>query len=300
MQKVFIVGAGRSGTTLLASQILAKIPNVIYTDEIDFVWRYGRAFSKNDIRNSGTLKHANYIRKWFSEFSKNQNAHTVIDKTPQNVLRLGWLKQVFPEAKIIHIIRDGRAVALSAAREWEGFSKDSLDSIDFRGKSIGDKLRDVSVRKVRLNERIRDLRSAIEVFADVRKAIRVYANILGVNSGLTWGVRVPGLEQIASEYSILAATGYQWEYCVRAAQNYCRISGSNILEVRYEALVENPYVEVNRVLQYLGMEMQDESFFQDLSIVNDRVTANSFDRYSKQDFEFVDGILKPTLIHLGY
>jgi hypothetical protein len=299
MKIVFVVGAARSGTTLLASEIMAKIPTMLYTGEIDFVWRYGRAFSKTDVRNSGSQKQVNYIRRWFSDFSKAKSTFTVLDKTPANILRLGWLKQVFPDAKVVHIVRDGRAVALSAAKEWQGFSEDSLDSAEFRRKSKKGRFYDVTARKLRLNDRVKNFRSAFEVTADVRKAARVYANILGVQGGLTWGPRVPGLGEVAREYSVLTAAAYQWEFCVRAAQHYSRTSGNEILEVRYESLLCRPEAEVKRVLDYLDIEPPGGDFFQNLKVV-DGEAVNRFDRYDKKDFDFVDEMLEPALASLGY
>jgi hypothetical protein len=41
-----------------------------------------------------------------------------VNKHPQNSLRLGYLKAIFPDALFIHVIRDGRAVVHSTLVKW--------------------------------------------------------------------------------------------------------------------------------------------------------------------------------------
>jgi len=54
-----------------------------------------------------------FIERSIQEFLKETQKSVFLEKTPENVLYVEELKSVFPEARFIHIIRDGRDVASS-------------------------------------------------------------------------------------------------------------------------------------------------------------------------------------------
>ena len=51
------------------------------------------------------------IRRWFQ--AQQGSAALCVEKNPRNVLRVPFLRAVFPEARLVHIVRDGRDVACS-------------------------------------------------------------------------------------------------------------------------------------------------------------------------------------------
>jgi hypothetical protein len=279
---------------------MSNMMNVAYTGESDFVWRYGNAFTRTDIRTTGSDSHRDYIRRWFERRASEVGADTVVDKTLHNVLRLPWVKQVFPDAKFIHLIRDGRAVALSSAREWHGFSSDSLDSKTFRSKGKFAMLRDVTSRKGRYSDRVNNFRSFVEMFADTRKAVRVYGNIMGLPTGSTWGVRVPGLADVAREYSPLVASAFQWDFCTRAGLLFTKKHPEMVYQLHYEALRENPIRETKRLINFFELSEPLQHFFDDFDTPTSQHSINNFDRFDDSDYAIVNEYLRPTLIHLGY
>ena len=138
---IFIVGCGRSGTTMLGA-MLGVGNNCITTPESQFnmdIYRQLPDFDASKALN--TLKYHKRFRIWeldisdyedilslcknhhefiytlvsiyAKKFYPDKNADIWIDHTPANVRKCDILLKVFPEAKIIHIIRDGRAVAAS-------------------------------------------------------------------------------------------------------------------------------------------------------------------------------------------
>lgn len=54
----------------------------------------------------------------FREFAERQQKTRWCEKSPQHVQHLDLLQEVFPTAKFIHVIRDGRASAASFHRRW--------------------------------------------------------------------------------------------------------------------------------------------------------------------------------------
>jgi hypothetical protein len=146
----FIIGSGRSGNTLLRavlcnhskisippeSYVLPKMVrkfksynylpwrelikiivgeleshNQYFTWELDISPVYQRLL-KIDKKDRTLQTIVNEIYTYYSE-EKFPGFEIWGDKTPLNTLNLGWLNQLFPNAKHIHIIRDGRDVVSS-------------------------------------------------------------------------------------------------------------------------------------------------------------------------------------------
>ncbi len=62
---------------------------------------------------------SDFLRIVMEEVARKQGVDRWIDSTPTNIPHLLRIKKDFPEARIVHIIRDGRDVALSLAkRGW--------------------------------------------------------------------------------------------------------------------------------------------------------------------------------------
>ncbi len=120
-RRAFMIGCGRSGTTVLG-KILGAHPEVTYfyepqgrwamVDPRADIWR--RFYPK---RAGGLLDEANVSHRNAQKFERLFRANTpfVVDKTPELVFRLDYQLTLTPEAKYIHIVRDGEDVANSIA-----------------------------------------------------------------------------------------------------------------------------------------------------------------------------------------
>lgn len=109
----FIVGVARSGTSILG-ELVAAHPEVKYIFESYVPWRIvGRGVNGSDrfTADQATPVVRSFIRWWFRW--RKGDARIIVEKNPRNILRIPFLRAVFPEAKIIHIVRDGRDVACS-------------------------------------------------------------------------------------------------------------------------------------------------------------------------------------------
>jgi tetratricopeptide (TPR) repeat protein len=109
---IFVVGMPRSGTTLV-EQILASHSSIEATDELPFLNRigleleqegsYAKVLAKLDGDRQASLARQ-YLEK--SEPYRNLNRPYFIDKHPTNFLHVGLIKALFPQAKIINVVRD--------------------------------------------------------------------------------------------------------------------------------------------------------------------------------------------------
>ena len=105
---IFIVGMPRSGTSLI-EQIISSHSNVFGAGELNFVNEYGDNLARGvseidyDLLLDFKNKYISKLRKFSSTCS------FIVDKMPLNFKYIGLLKTVFPDAKIIHTIRNPAA-----------------------------------------------------------------------------------------------------------------------------------------------------------------------------------------------
>ncbi|MCC7387534.1 MAG: sulfotransferase [Phycisphaerales bacterium] len=121
-QLVFIVGMPRSGTSLV-EQILASHPEVYGGGELNFVAQAGAELfrptlkaptldeSMAAVRQPALDRESQKAQKLMTEPAPRAKRFT--DKLPQNFLHLGLIELLFPEARVIHCMRDPRDVCLS-------------------------------------------------------------------------------------------------------------------------------------------------------------------------------------------
>ena len=123
---VFLGGEGRSGTTLLRVMLDAH-PSIACGPESHFLvdqhfrdfhkyfrdtlWRRGEGFGyeKSDLDDL----FRDFARGWFETYMKKRGKRRWADKTPQTIHCLPYLWELFPTARFVHLIRDGRDVACS-------------------------------------------------------------------------------------------------------------------------------------------------------------------------------------------
>ena len=144
---LFIVGCPRSGTTLLRRMVDAH-PEIAITREthwIPDILREGKGVDADGrvtpdlpaalrahpkfatlgigpdevglLASQGT-SYAAFAAALFDSYGAAQGKRLVGDKTPGYVRELPLLHQLFPHARIVHLVRDGRDVALSVVG-WE-------------------------------------------------------------------------------------------------------------------------------------------------------------------------------------
>ncbi len=108
LSPIFICGCSHSGTTVTLRMIggLADVYAIPYESNI---------FMNPRLRSS----HAAALRAWLDE-AKVHGKGRICEKTPNHVFRLEHMLRLYPAARVVVVIRDGRDVAASLARRWEG------------------------------------------------------------------------------------------------------------------------------------------------------------------------------------
>ena len=114
---IFIVGMNRSGTTLV-EQILSSHSTVTGAGELPNINKLGLENLKTNIKWTKTdliCAHEEYS-KVLGSFT--QDTKFVTDKLPVNFKWIGLIKMLYPDAKIIHLIRNPMDTCLSNYRNY--------------------------------------------------------------------------------------------------------------------------------------------------------------------------------------
>jgi len=135
------------------------------------------------------------------------------DKSPQHTENLDEIHEIYPDARIIHVVRDGRDVAISAMHHWWRLAKDRKGGI-FELTPEELRLRDEYVE-----DRQGFLASGRSIFTEER------------------------LSQLARRWAHRTGKGHR---------DGAALYGERYLEVRYEDLLLDGPTVFGRILEFLG------------------------------------------------
>ena len=108
---VFIVGMPRSGTTLL-EQSLNRHPAIVGRGELNFLEEFTTQLSASSPVHDQTFRQLGDLL-WNQMRLQGPEDSAYIDKNPLNFRHLDELFAMLPTARVLHLVRDGRASCLS-------------------------------------------------------------------------------------------------------------------------------------------------------------------------------------------
>ncbi len=162
-----------------------------------------------DLRNLVRLSVDYFLSKEVARTGK----RIVGDKSPQHTENLDEIHEYYPDARIIHIVRDGRDVAVSAMHHWWREASDRPGGIFHLTQE------ELEIRDAYLGDREGFLAEGRSIFTEER------------------------LRQLAR----------RWSYRVgKAHRDGTTLFGERYLEIRYEDLLRDTPATLFRVLEFLG------------------------------------------------
>ena len=171
IKPIFIVGMPRSGTTLV-EQIISNHHKVYGAGELLTLRKVIDPILESYLKDNKykiSKKDLSFAREQYIDSLSNLNVSEKIitDKMPVNFRLIGFILSAIPEAKIIHIKRDARAICWSNYKHYfsagNGFSFDQDDLVkfytlysemmDFWHKLFPKKIYDISYEELTKNQK---------------------------------------------------------------------------------------------------------------------------------------------------
>lgn len=266
-QPVFIIGAPRSGTSLLYAILRKSSALKHWPGESHEIWEAdyhpamrgweSNALDASDIDDEAAAR----IRRSF--FLVAGKKYRLLDKTPRNALRVPFVDALFPEARFIYIKRDGRENINSLINAW----------------------RTPRYRTYELPEPHR---------------------IPGVDPKWWKFVLYPGWREDRSG-PLEVVTAKQWihsnDYARKGLEG---VAAARWMELRYEDLVDEPVEQVGRVMGFLDLfyetAIRDKAAATSTTPIN-TVTPPEPGKWRKEnpaEIEAITGLITPTMKAMGY
>jgi hypothetical protein len=180
----------------------------------ELAWNKWTDSYEEDLRNLARISIDYFLAKEVARTGK----RIVGDKSPQHTANLDEIHEIYPNARIIHIVRDGRDVAVSAMHHWWRLAKDRAGGF-FELTPV-----ELEIRDAYLEDREGFLASGRSIFTEER------------------------LGQLAR----------RWTHRVGKAQrDGTALYGERYLEIRYEDLLQDAPDTLRRVLELLRARRGD-------------------------------------------
>lgn len=275
---IIIIGAARSGTKFLRD-VLASVDGVRAVPyDVNYVWRYGVEDTPSDVLDPSRLndKKIDFIRTTISSLAGLGKNDVLVEKTVSNSIRIPYVDRVYPEARYVHLIRDGRDVAESAMRQWQASPRFTALWVKLKGVPL----------------------------ANFRYVFWFAKNIIiglfsGRKGGGVWGPRFPGIAQVLDSAGLAEVCARQWvESVSRAGRGLASVpdSESRVFEIRYEDLMANENAIIELVAD-LEMPHQDK-IVDNFKKMRTPGRPSRWQELSSEDRNVLDKILTPIMVQM--
>lgn len=248
----FIIGSPRSGTTII-SEVLGRHPDIAQFYEPYFIWERHTGTGIDDVRTAeqATSDVIEYIDNEFNIFLKKSGKTLIVEKTPENSFRIPFINKIFPNARWIHALRDGRDATVSINREW----------IKRKNIAQNKKIKDIFYVIWKMLERQPYWRNRLqaikyEITQRAHQNSGPFFNKAKWGGNIGWGPRFPGWKYTFSSMDdLLIFNALQWKYSVEAVEQGFEqiLPNERTLEIRYENFVKHPDSELEKIFRFLNI-----------------------------------------------
>ncbi|MGR3572923.1 sulfotransferase family protein [Brevirhabdus sp.] len=241
---VVIIGAGRSGTNALRDA-LTRLPGFETwpCDEINPVWRHGNLDWPDDEipPERATPAARQSIRKAFRRIWWQQGTPDfVVEKTCANALRVPFVDAVLPEARYIHIVRNGFDIVASASKRWRG---------ELEVPGLPYYL--AKARYAPLSDLPRYVVSALKNRVAIKIGRQEHFD--------SWGPRFAELETLSGA-PLNEIVARQWAACVSASDSaFANMAPGRVFQVRYEDFTADPQDSLTKITRWLETPREQET-----------------------------------------
>ncbi|VAW65693.1 hypothetical protein MNBD_GAMMA09-3263 [hydrothermal vent metagenome] len=270
-QPIFITGLGRSGTTILGI-MLSLHKDVGFLNEPKAIWR--TIDSMHDI-NGDYIQNGGKFRltkkdvtddarkissRIFSHYLSTVRAHRLVDKYPELIFRINYLLELFPDAKIIFISRNGA---------------DATHSINLWSKRLG----------VEVKGRIDDWWGRDDI-----KWHYLRDQII---------LKDPDYSSIKESSSLdldhINRAALEWVITMREGLKQLKLYPDSVIHIQYEALTKNPDQELHKLMKKCNLATDEKV----IKYAKEKLYTNT-PKDNPKLLPAIEKLFNETMAELGY
>ena len=235
---IFLFGNTRSGTTIV-QKVMSTHPDIVGWYEPNALWLYadpGRIHDEFE-ESDATTKVKRYIRQRFLKYQKQHGNCAILEKTPQNILRIPYVRAIFPEATFLFIVRNPFSFISSVELKWQR---------PVTGSGIVRRLKDMPLSQ--LHHWVRRY-----IIQQINKRVlrRKYLSI--------WGPRYRGIQDDLKRHDQLTVIARQWSVCsMKAEKDLESFGNGQVFRLKYEDFVDDPISDLERICAHCRLEMSSD------------------------------------------
>ena len=269
---VFILGTGRSGTTVLGI-VLSMHREVGFLNEPKALWHsiyphedligsydHGEARYRLDVAQA-TSEVRHHAHRLFGAYLAASFSQRVVDKYPELIFRFPFVKAIFPDAKFLFLVRNG----------W-----DTCQSIESWSNRLGEQVGSETHDWWGVDRRKWDL--LVEQLVPEHPDLAHYA------------------EEMRGWSSQADMAAVEWIVTMREGMRLQQQNPNDVMRINYEDLCRSPCVLLDSVTSFLELAQGDELF---LRYAKQTLKSTS----DKEPFRLnalIDKPFRQTMLQLGY
>jgi hypothetical protein len=235
---IILFGNFRSGTTML-QKVISTHPDVVPLYEPVGLWLYadpGRSHDEFE-ENDATDKVKRYIRNQFLKYQQQNGNRIIVEKTPHNILRIPYVRAIFPEAHFLYIVRNPLSFVSSVELKWQ--------------RPAGSKRIVRRVKSTPLTQLHHYLKRFLNQQWNNRILKRKYLSI--------WGPRYKGIQEDVKTQDLMTVIARQWARASsKAERDLARFDDGQVLSLRYEDFVQDPISDLERICTHCGLQITND------------------------------------------
>ena len=235
---IILFGNFRSGTTLL-HKLISVHPAVVPLYEPVGLWLYADPGREHDEfeEQDATDKVKQYIRSWFLKYQQQNGNRIIVEKTPHNILRIPYIRAIFPEAHFLYIVRNPLSFVSSVELKWQQPAT---------RKRLVKRLKTTPITQLQ-----HYLKRFLSQQWNNRILRRKYLSI--------WGPRYKGIQEDLKTQDLITVIARQWSRCSsKAEKDLALFEAGRVLRLRYEDFVQDPLSDMERICAHCGLEMTND------------------------------------------
>ena len=214
---------------------------------------------------------ADHFRHLFHYLCKRFGCSVWVERSGGSLLFGARLLRRFPEARVIHVFRDGRETAISMSRHY--LFRMIVANMQVMGK-LGIDIMNMMARGKRWESISPWLEPLVSTFFDP--------------------ARIP-YDQVS-----LADLGRFWSAMIeRSDQLLGRLPAERLLNVRFEDMQAEPEAQIRRLIRFIAPSLEDGAWVREVSAIP-RATPSKFAKLDCNDQVALAEACRPGLERLGY